>query len=338
MNYYELHRNFWDFCYRNPDIVRPTHGALFSFIVDLNNRLGWKEKFSLPTTVAKEAIGIRSYNTYIKTLNDLIDWGFINIHERSKNQFTANIIALSKNDKAKDKALDKAIMNHDEKHSESIDQTNNESIDSIDRQLYNSTNPQKNNPRSFEKEPKSTADFDFEKSFLSLGVDEKSLSDWLEARRKKKAANTESVFHEILSEINKSGYTPAECIKFVAGKSWAGFEADFMPSRRMTATRSIDNSAAEEISAQQREEFQAAALRAYRKCLAEQCEWIGTPFEAVAIQKLVEDQFTIGQKHDIRTAGEKMHLENRAKYYGEHYAIAVAYANAAIEIGIEIKT
>ena len=140
MNGYELSRNWFDFCFDNPDKVKPNHTALYFFTVEHCNRLGWKPKFGLPTEMAKEAIGIKSYNTYKATLNDLIDFGFIIMIERSKNQYSANIIALSNFDKAldkaPDKALDKALIKHMTKQGESTVQSTGESIDSINKQ-YN---------------------------------------------------------------------------------------------------------------------------------------------------------------------------------------------------------
>lgn len=131
---YDLSRNWFDFCFENPDLIKPNHSALYFFCIEHCNRLGWKEKFGLPTTMAKEAIGIRSYNTYKKTLDSLDEWGFIKIIERSKNQYSSNIIAISNfnkaNNKALDKALDKALIKHRSKQSESTDQ----SIDSINKQ------------------------------------------------------------------------------------------------------------------------------------------------------------------------------------------------------------
>jgi hypothetical protein len=129
MNSYELSRNFFDWSFENPHKVTPNHIALFFFCIEHCNRLGWKENFGLPTTMAKEAIGIRSYNTYIKTLNDLVDFGFIKMIEKSKNQYSSNIIALSKFNKAHDKPLDKAIIKHVIKQDESTVQ----SIDSINK-------------------------------------------------------------------------------------------------------------------------------------------------------------------------------------------------------------
>lgn len=124
MNGYELSRNWFDWTFENPERINPNHTALYFFIIEHCNRLGWKEKFGLPTTMAKEAIGIRSYNTYINTLNDLVEFGFIKLIEKSKNQYSSNIIALSNFDKATDKALDKALTKHGTKQGESIDSIN----------------------------------------------------------------------------------------------------------------------------------------------------------------------------------------------------------------------
>lgn len=52
--------------------------------------------------------------------NDLVNWGFIEMIERSKNQYSANIVALVNFDKALDKALDKAMQKHDTKQRKSI--------------------------------------------------------------------------------------------------------------------------------------------------------------------------------------------------------------------------
>jgi len=116
MNSYELSRLWFDWAFSNPSKITPAHGILYFFCIEHCNRLGWKKEFGLPTGMAKEAIGIRSYNTYKKVLDDLVEWGFIKMIEKSKNQYSSNIIALSKFDKAHDKALDKAIIKHMTKH------------------------------------------------------------------------------------------------------------------------------------------------------------------------------------------------------------------------------
>lgn len=117
---YELSRDFFNWSFENPEKISPTHVALYFFIIEHSNRMGWKEKFGLPTTMAKEAIGIRNYKTYAKTLADLVEWGFIIMIEKSKNQYSSNIVALVKNTKAHTEALTKASPKHVPKQVQSI--------------------------------------------------------------------------------------------------------------------------------------------------------------------------------------------------------------------------
>lgn len=131
MNGYELSRKWFDFCFENPEKISPNHSALYFFCIEHCNRLGWKQKFGLPSGMAKEAIGIRSYNTYINTLNDLISFGFIIMVEKSTNQYSSNIIALSNFDKPNDKPLDKATINHATKYTTK----QRESTSTIDKPL-----------------------------------------------------------------------------------------------------------------------------------------------------------------------------------------------------------
>ncbi|WP_372938496.1 hypothetical protein [Seonamhaeicola sp.] len=132
MNGYELSRKWFDFCFDNPEKIKPNHTAIYFFAIEHCNRLGWKKKFGLPTSMTMEAIGIKSYNTYKEALFEIVEWGFINMIQKSKNQYSSNIIALSNFDKAHnkahnkalDKALDKALIKHTSKQSESIDSIN----------------------------------------------------------------------------------------------------------------------------------------------------------------------------------------------------------------------
>ena len=155
MNSYELSRVFVDFSFENPTKIKPNHYALYFFAIEHCNRLGWKKEFGLPTTMVMEAVGIKSYNTYIKSFNELVSFGFFELIERSKNQYSANIIALSNYDKALNKALDKALIKHGTKQRESTEQ----SIDSIDKQINNKqiNNKQVNVPSV--KKPKPLIDF-----------------------------------------------------------------------------------------------------------------------------------------------------------------------------------
>ncbi len=158
MTGYELSRNWFDFCFENTDMISPNHTAIYFFAIEHNNRLGWKNKFGFPTGMAMDAVGIRNYRTYKKAFDDLVDWGFFKLLEKSKNQYSANVIALVKNTKANTKALDKAIQKHSTKQVQSI-----ASIDKPINQLTikpeNIGNGSKSRPSSFQE----LEDYFFEK-------------------------------------------------------------------------------------------------------------------------------------------------------------------------------
>jgi predicted transcriptional regulator len=134
LNQYELSRNFWDFAFENTGKIKPVHVAIYFFAMEHCNRLGWKKNFGLPTSMVLEAISVKSYSVYKKAFDDLIEFGFFEIIQYSRNQYSSNIIALKENYKANDKAnlkaLDKALIKHGTKQGESTVQ----SIDSINKQ------------------------------------------------------------------------------------------------------------------------------------------------------------------------------------------------------------
>ena len=117
---YELSKDWFDFSFENPELINPTHTALYFFAIEHCNRLGWKEKFGMPTQMAMDAIGVKNWRTYSKAFNDLVEWGFFKLIEKSKNQYSATVIAIVKNTKANTKALTKARQKHVQKHSSGI--------------------------------------------------------------------------------------------------------------------------------------------------------------------------------------------------------------------------
>jgi hypothetical protein len=133
MTMYELSRGFWDFAFENPEKIKPVHISIYFFSVEHCNRLGWKKKFGLPASMVIEAIGVKSYSVYKKAFDELVSFGFIEVVEYSKNQYSSNIIALKDSYKANCKALDKALTKHVSKHPQSTC----ESTDSIIKQLNN---------------------------------------------------------------------------------------------------------------------------------------------------------------------------------------------------------
>lgn len=138
MNGYNLSKNWFDFCSNNPEKIKPIHSAIYFFAVEHCNNLGWKEKFGFPTTMTMNVIGVKKYQTYGKALKDLEDWGFITFIERSKNQYSANIITLNAMPK-KGRARGKARSEHGAKHGRSTGQSTGQSTghskDSITKPL-----------------------------------------------------------------------------------------------------------------------------------------------------------------------------------------------------------
>jgi hypothetical protein len=214
MDYFVLTRNFWDFAFENPEKIKPNHCALYLFIVEHCNRLGWKRKFGLPTTMAKDAIGIRSYNTYIHTLNDLVSFGLIELIEVSKNQYSSNIVAISNFDKAHIKALDKASIKHVTKQSESTVQ----SIDSIDKHntinnIHNTIDTRSTSFKESLKPYKSLYGVEMLKSFFDY---------WTEPNK----SNTKMRF-----ELEKTWSIDLRL------KTWAKRQKDFQPKQNIKIDR-----------------------------------------------------------------------------------------------------
>lgn len=69
--------------------------------------------------------------------------------------------------------------------------------------------------------------FSFKQSLIDLGVSEQIAVDYLAVRKAKRAANTETAFNRIKSEIEKSGASANDCIKLAVERSWQGFKAEW---------------------------------------------------------------------------------------------------------------
>ena len=99
---YKYIKNFYHWAEENPEKVKPYHWAIYMVAVEKCNQLGWKEKFGLPTYHVMEITGISSRRTYYKGLYELIDFGFLMIIQKAKNQHQSAVVSLvncpSKND------------------------------------------------------------------------------------------------------------------------------------------------------------------------------------------------------------------------------------------------
>ena len=139
INGYQLSRSWFDFCFANPELINPNHTAIFTFAIEHCNRLGWKEKFGFPSQMTMDALGIKNHHTFIKYFNDLVDWGFFKLVQKSTNQYSANIISLQCGKLKNGKALDKAFITHASKQPSEQQHINHQSTpqsnDSIDKPI-----------------------------------------------------------------------------------------------------------------------------------------------------------------------------------------------------------
>lgn len=123
---WQLKRRFFDFAFETKE-CKTTHIALFMWIVELNNRLGWKEEFGLPTHDTMEGLSIGNKATYHDALEYLETSGFISIVQKSKNQYQSCVIKICwfNSEPAQDTAvrspLDIAMIQHGVKQSDGID-------------------------------------------------------------------------------------------------------------------------------------------------------------------------------------------------------------------------
>lgn len=180
---YELSRCWFDWCFENPEKVSPNHTAIYFFAIEHCNRLGWKEKFGFPTQMAMEAIGIKKHQTYIKYFDDLCEWGFFKLVQRSTNQYSSNIISLLIAYPKNDKAMDKASIKHGTKQIASIGQGTGQSNSPIDKQLTI------NKEQSTNNKPTEIEFLNYCKSFLKNygdyeGTLKAKYEQWVEAKWK----------------------------------------------------------------------------------------------------------------------------------------------------------
>jgi hypothetical protein len=94
LNGYNLSKQWFDFAFENPRLVKPVHGILYLWCVEKNNRLGWVKEFQLPTDEGMQAVGVKDKETFLKALKDLATWGALKILQESKNIYSARYITL----------------------------------------------------------------------------------------------------------------------------------------------------------------------------------------------------------------------------------------------------
>jgi len=141
-----------------------------------------------------EALGIKKHQTYIKAFNDLVKWGFINLIQKSKNQYSANIISIKNAIPKNGKALDKAFIKHGAKQMEGIGQSTGQSTGQSKVHIVKPINKEPINKEQ------GTKDLDFP-SWLSVDVWE----SFVDMRKSIKKPMTDRAIKMIWKKLEKFG-------------------------------------------------------------------------------------------------------------------------------------
>jgi hypothetical protein len=233
LNGYTLTRDWYNFKFENLGKVRHIHSDLYFYIVDTWNRFGQKQRIGLPSKYSMDALGIGNYNTYKKALDDLVEWGFIEMVSVAKNQYSSCIIALCKSEEATAKALDKAHVKASEEATANTtayiykqgtrEQLNNETgTDTPVSISQDSLNTEKK-----KKDVAAAPPFNFKKELMAVGANEELVIEWLRVRKAKDRVNSKITFDKFMRELNKSKRDINKVLRVCVEKGWARFEAEW---------------------------------------------------------------------------------------------------------------
>lgn len=113
MSIFEFIKNFYRWAEENPEKVKPYHWAIYMVAVEKCNQLGWKKKFGFPTYNTLEITGISSRRTYYKGLSQLVEFGFLKIVQKARNQHQSAVVSLVNCQSKNDISEASAVQQHD---------------------------------------------------------------------------------------------------------------------------------------------------------------------------------------------------------------------------------
>ena len=95
MTGYGLQKQFYEWLAETDEPVTSAHIALYHYIIQLCNRLGWKNPMDIDTPTGMLCSKIGTGRTYKATLIDLHLWGLVGIEFWTKNQHRAHRIRVN---------------------------------------------------------------------------------------------------------------------------------------------------------------------------------------------------------------------------------------------------
>jgi len=109
MDIFKLISRYVEFCEKNPETVNNTASALYLYLLNLNNKLSWPDKFGLPRDHVMMVLGTSSHKTFSRAVDYLVQNGFIKQLSKSQNQYQSNVFALVKNTTARLKQVPQQV-------------------------------------------------------------------------------------------------------------------------------------------------------------------------------------------------------------------------------------
>lgn len=162
MNGYNLTRRFFDWAFSHRADFKPTVSALYFYLIEVCNKLGWKPEFSISAKECMEGMGVSGYNTYKQAFDILCEHGFIKVLKKSCNSYQANIITLLNFDRVTDevtnKVTDRVSDEVTNKAPTEYERSNEQSNGDIHK-TYKTNKTIKTNSRNIEKQKNSYAEF-----------------------------------------------------------------------------------------------------------------------------------------------------------------------------------
>lgn len=217
MSYIDIINRFWSIDLEANFTHLEVH--LFFKLLEINNRLGWKESFRFPNSRLEAEVGSRQKNL-INARQRLIDYKLITYKKgNTRNAGTYQVVSFNPT-KESNSNNGVSLVGTKESNKESNEESNQGNNRKVIRGSLNREDKDKNNTP---KSPKSKKEFDL--SFVSTPFKD-LVREFIRYRRQdiKKPFKTERgvvTFYNKLIELSNNNYTKAkELVDHAKGREW----------------------------------------------------------------------------------------------------------------------
>ena len=187
-----------------------TEQALFYELVAVCNSEDWADVFSCSNSELCYAIDVTE-RTLMTARNTLVNAGLI-YYEKGKSTRSRGKYSFVKD-------------------FEAVAETVAETVAKNDTHITYNKTKQKHKLKVKDNTDVLSKKFDFKKSLLSYGFEEKLVDDWLLVRKNKKATNSETAYSQFILEVEKAiaSYPLKinDLLRHIVAKSWSGYKANW---------------------------------------------------------------------------------------------------------------